>query len=660
MTRAFSHLAKPLTIGAVTLKNRFAMAPMDTGFEIAPDGSFSDEGIDYFARRAEGGFALLFCGGLNTDNRVEALRLGPSLLDDPEAFVASGRLMNKCLRAYGCEMFPQLSFGLGRNVPGLLAPSELPVLGRTGLTSPAMTTDQVYERIAEMVEAARIVRRAGFLGVDVHALHWGHLMDEFGMAITNRRDDEFGGMLENRYRVARLVVEGIKEACGQNFAVTMRLGVKSYLAGLNRASFDDADEAGRTLEEAVEVARMLEAWGYDALSIDTGTCDSMYWACPPSYVPRGYMDGMAARVKAAVSIPVIVASRMGTPQACEAAVAEGKYDAVALGRPSLADPDLPNKVFAGHPEQVRPCLGCNQGCIHGYAVSGRVGCAVNPEVGHECGAAPVPTARRVAVVGGGVAGMEAALAARARGAEVTLFEATDHLGGNLVPAGAHEFKREVQDLCWWYARRVAESGIRVRYRTKATADDILATGTDAAILAVGSVPVMPRSIAGIDHPKALSSIDAIAREDELGQRVAVVGGGLVGCELALDLAQKGREVTVVEALPHLLSASAGGGVPAMNRAYLLDAFSHFGVRVLTGTSLAEVSDEGAVVEDVGTHERTLLEADSVVVAVGFRPLASLADELRKRGLDVWEVGDGRSVGNIMTAVHEARAAANEL
>jgi len=655
----FSHLAEPLRIGPVTLKNRFVMAPMDTGFELNPNGSFSQAGIDYFARRAEGGFALLFSSGLNTDVEVEEFQISPGPLTAPETFIASGRILNERLRAHGCEMFPQLSFGLGRNAPGLKAPSELPVLHRPDVVSPAMTRADILTRVDEMVRAARIVQEAGFRGVDIHALHWGHLMDEFALTLMNHRADEFGGTLENRLRIPMLVVRGIKEACGEDFVVTMRLAVKSFIRDFGVASFDGSGEVGRTPHEAAAVARMLESFGYDALSLDTGTCDSMYWACPPSYVPRGYMDELVAEVKQAVSVPVIVAGRVPGPARCDDAIARGLYDGVGFGRPSLADPDLPNKVLAGRVEDVRPCLGCNQGCIHGYATNGRVGCAVNPEVGHEYEATPARTNMRVAVVGGGVAGMEASLAAAARGAQVTLFEASDHLGGNLIPAGSHKFKHEVLELSDWYVRRVEASEVRVRLGEAATAADITALHPDAAILAVGSTPAMPRAIPGIEHPNTYSSLAAIAHEEELGRRVAVIGGGLVGCELALDLAQKERRVTVVEALPTLLSA-APGGVPAMNASYLLDAFEHYGVQVRCSTSLAEINDAGAVVEDRETGERSQLEADSVVIAVGFRSLPSLAEELTTRGVPVTEVGDGRQVGNIMSAIHEARAAANAL
>ncbi|MBO7674144.1 MAG: FAD-dependent oxidoreductase, partial [Atopobiaceae bacterium] len=450
----------------------------------------------------------------------------------------------------------------------------------------------------------------------------------------------------------------IAEACGPDVPVTIRLGLRTGIKGLGQASYslDEAEEAGRTLAEAVEIAKLLESYGYDGLSVDTGTLDSYYWACPPSYIERGYMVELAQAIhEAGVKIPVICGSRMNGVDIAEQAIADGKIDAIALGRPSIADPDLPRKVVAGVPEAIRPCIGCNQACIHRYGQIGVVNCAVNPLMGRPESYAPQRTLvpRKVAVVGGGVAGMEAARTAAMRGHDVTLFEKSDVLGGNLLTAGFHSFKREVSELNAWYQRELVQTGVDVRMGEEATSEKVAELGADAVVVAAGSVPVMPRSIPGIDHARAMSCNEALTQEGhaKVGQSVVVVGGGLVGCEMALDYCRDGREVTIVEALPDILSA--GPSVPSMNANYLRDGFAYHGATVLTNTRLAAITDEGAEVLDAATGEKRTLAADTVVLALGFRPAASHASDFAAPGVDVYEIGDGRQVGNIMTAIWEA-------
>ena len=662
MSAQFPQLSSPFTIGKTTIKNRFAVAPMDPGFDVAPDGSFTQMGIDYYVRRAAGGFGLIYTGGMGIDTDFE--KFAPSVLDNPAAFVRTGQEINARIAAYGTKMFVQLAFGLGRNA-GLSAPSELTIMWDPSRKTRALTAEDIETKMANFVEAAKLVQQAGFAGIDVHAIHWGHLLDEFALSIMNHRTDEYGGSLENRLRIPRELRRRIAEACGPDFPVTIRLGLRTGIKGLGQASYslDESEEAGRTLAEAVEIAKLLESYGYDGLSVDTGTLDSYYWACPPSYIERGYMVELAAAVKAAgVKIPVICGSRMNDVSIAEAAIAEGRLDVIALGRPSIADPDLPRKVVAGTPEAIRPCIGCNQACIHRYGQIGVVNCAVNPLMGRPESYAPqrALAPRTVAVVGGGVAGMEAARTAALRGHRVVLFEKSDVLGGNLRTAGFHSFKREVSELNDWYQRELLQAGVEVRLGEEATPQKVAELGATAVVVAAGSVPVMPRSIPGIDAPKAMSCNEALteAGHAKVGQRVVVVGGGLVGCEMALDYCRDGRKVTIVEALPDILSA--GPSVPSMNASYLRDGFAYHGAQILTSTRLAAITDEGAVVEDAETGEKRTLEADTVVLALGFHPAPLDASGYQAPGVDVYQIGDGRQVGNIMSAIWEAYEVARSL
>lgn len=656
----FPALTSPFKIGSVTIKNRFVMAPVTTGSYLNPDGSFSPAGIEYFVRRAQGGMGLLQTGALNTDAEVDPYSaLGGTFRTAPDAFIASSDAMLTRTRAYGARFFVQLTLGLGRNYPGLYGPSANPVFGAPDQLTPELTVDQINRKVDQLVEAAGIVKRAGFDGIEVHSIHWGYLLDQFTSALTNRRTDEYGGSLENRLRVSREIVEGIKQTCGDDFPVTMRLGLKSYVKGFMQASFDGSDEAYRTLEEGVRICQLLESYGYDALDVDTGTYDSFYYACPPMYLKRGYMVELAEKAKGVVSVPVIVGSRMGDVHVDEEAIAAGKFDAVALGRPMLADPDLPRKVEAGRPDKIRPCIACNQGCLARLFAQLPAGCAVNPEVCRDASYAvtAAPQKRRVVVVGGGVAGMEAARTARRRGHEVTLLERTDELGGHLLTGGAHDFKVEVRELNAWYQGELDDLGVDVRTGVEATPKLVDSLAPDAVVLAVGSAPVTP-AIEGADNPKCVGCVDALRDESKLGQHVVIVGGGLVGCEMALDLINKGRDVEIVEALPDILSS--GIAVPLPNSMYLRDAFAAHGTPLHTGKRIAAVSDEGAVIEDAQTGARDTLPADSVVIAVGFRPQPSMASELMGRGYEVYEIGDGRQVGNILTAIWDAYEVAHTL
>lgn len=573
--KAYPNLSKPITIGSEKIKNRMFMAPMDTGFGNNAWGGFTPEGVEYFVRRAEGGYGLLFSGGTTTDCKVYS---PDCLLNHADEFIRVGRELNERIGIYGCKMFMQLSFGVGRNA-GLKTPSPLPALGNPSVTTQALTIDEIHTLIEEMGQAAKLCKEAGYAGVDIHALHWGHLLDSFALSFMNHREDEYGGSLENRMRVVKEIREAIAKECGWDYPVTIRFAVKSFMKDFDKASFDGSEEVGRTLEEAIEIAKLIEKYGYDGLSTDAGTLDAFYYAMPPSYVPMGYTLEYVKEIRKYVKLPILCGSRMADFDMTEKAIADGIIDAAVIGRQAIADPDSAKKIVAGKPEEVRTCIGCNQGCIWGYFCTGKVSCAVNPEVGHEKDwrVTKAPIKKKVVVVGGGVAGMEAARTAFMRGHDVTLYEKSGVLGGNLVPAGAHDFKREVNGLNEYYKHQMEKLSIDVKLNTEVNTEMIRNMNADAIILAVGSVPVMPR-IDGIDHPKTVSGVDALLEKKTIGDKVIIVGGGLVGCEIAYGYAKEGKDVTIVEALDEIMKTN---NVPAMNKIMLLDAFEYYGTKVLT-------------------------------------------------------------------------------
>jgi 2-enoate reductase len=648
----------PIKVAGVTLDNRFVVAPMSMGSFYGEDGGFNDQAAQYFATRAKGGFGLIITGAIGTDYKVDPysatgpipLQVGKPWLEDAKKFVDT-------IHKAGAKVFAQLTLGLGRNYPGLPAPSECIVYGTTDVKSPALTKDQIKTKIQLFVETSKICKQAGFDGIEVHAMHWGYLLDQFAMSFFNHRTDEYGGSLENRLRCAREIVEGVHKVCGRDYPVGMRLGLQTYIKDNNKATLDGSEEVGRTLEEGVEISRLLESYGYDFLDVDTGTYDSFYYAEPPMYVPQSYMIDIAAKAKAVVKIPVFAGGRMQNYDDDATAIKDGKIDGVTLGRPSLADPEYPNKIYAGTPEKIRPCLGCNLGCFD-RVVGGHGGwgsCAINPQSCRESidGLKPGNGYKKIVVVGGGVAGMEAARTATLRGYDVTLFEKSNRLGGHLIEAGAHSFKSEVKKLNVWYQRELKELGVDTRMSTEATVEAVKNLHPDAIILATGSVVNQP-NIPGLE--KSVVSLDAINHPEKIGKKVVVVGGGLVGCEIAMDEAVKGKDVTVVEALDKILSA--GIPAPTPNAQMIGDIFEKYNVKVLTNHKLVEVKDGAVVLDNNG--KKVQVEADTVVSAIGFKPAPSLKPQFESLNVPIYEIGDAVKAATIMNAVWEGYDVASKL
>lgn len=651
-------LGTPFQIGNLQIKNRFCMAPLGGGQHFRPEGGYTDEAIQYYAERAKGGFGLIFTGAIATDCKVDPYTgIGPAILQNPDAFKFRAAELNERANTWGAKIFAQLTMGLGRNYPRLPAPSRLPVYGHPGDFSPVLSTGDIRLKIDQLVKSAKIAQDSGFAGVEVHSIHWGYLLDQFALAMINKREDEYGGNLENRLRAAREIIQGIKANCGEAYPVSMRLGLKTFIKDFGQATLSGDNEKGRTIEEGVRIAQLLASWGYDALSVDTGTYDSFYYACPPMYMPKGFAVDLAAQAKAAVSIPILAGGRMNSLAVMETAVQEGKADAIVLGRAALADPDLPNKILTGHPECIRPCIACNQGCLTRLQLGKQPSCAVNPAAMREIRFAlkPCLQPQKIAVIGGGPAGMEAARTAALRGHEVTLYEKRSELGGNLIPAGAHAFKTEIRELSAWYRHELSRLPVAIHLHTEASAETICSAGTDTIILATGSVPVHPH-VPGSYGANVLGCLEAIAAPEKLGQKVCVVGAGLVGCEIALDAAMAGKEVTIVEKLPHILAAGFPSPIP--NAQMLGDLLAAYDVRILTGHALAAIEEGKALVQgEKGMEE---IWTDTVVMAAGFKPAPSLYEELAGCGAVIYKIGDARRPSNILQAIWDGYELANNL
>lgn len=658
--KRFEHILSPINIGTVEIKNRFCMGPMGLPQAFGPRREFTDDAIEFFVERAKGGFGMIIQGAQQADDVVDP-EIGASPLGfkyEPGLYRKQLLKMNERVEAYGTKVFAQISAGLGRNYPGFRAPSAVECYQFSDQKGIEMTKDEIRKKVDAVVALAKIEQNCGYSGVEIHAMHWGYLLDEFAMSIMNHRQDEYGGSLENRMRMAKEIITGIKQECGDNFPVLMRLGLKSYIKGLNQASFDGSDEAGRTIEEGIAICKLLEQYGCGAIDMDMGIYDSFYYACPPSYIPQGYAVDLYAQAKKEIQIPVLAGSRMQDVLIAEDAIAAGKIDGVVLTRPGLADPDLPKKVRLGKPEKIRPCIACCQCFARGLDDDQVVTCAVNPEAFKEREKPCVTTSpKKVMIVGAGAAGMQAALTAKECGHQPEIYEKSDKCGGLMISAGAQGMKKEIRDLIAWYEGELKDRGIPVHFNTEVTADLVKKVAPDALIFSANAAPVRLKFIPGTDKPFVYDCVQALSEGTEYGKKVVVIGGGHVGCEVATELAiNRGKDVTIIEMADALMSVRP---VPTPVKKCLIDMTQYYGIDVRLSTCLQEVKD-GAIVVKNSAGETETIKADHVVIAAGFKSKGSFFHDLDESGVEVYEIGNGSPTANILESTREAYEIATHL
>jgi 2-enoate reductase len=634
------------------------MAPINNCTQMdLPTGAINQRCVDFYLSRAQGGIGLIITGAFKVENKIEVcmdLRGGIMkwVLISPSCMPMIDELA-KHVQALGTKLIVQISAGPGRVTrrdvieSGVqpVSASASPCFFSPDTICRPLETEEVERIVQAFGHAAELLAQAGVDGVEIHG-HEGYLLDQFSTALWNKRTDKYGGDLAGRLTLASEILEIIKNRVGKEFPVLYRFGVKQFVRGSGICGYaKEQSELGRDLDEAREMAGLLEQMGYDALDLDVGVYESAYRGHPPQYLPPAFSLDLIRQVKESVQIPVLAAGKLGNPDVALDAILKKKTDVILLGRSLMADPGWPLKVQAGLVEDIRPCIGCDEACRPKPNLK-PISCSVNPACNRERSMALdlTRTRKKVWVVGGGIAGMEVARVVSLRGHHVTLIEKTDRLGGHLIEASVPCFKYAIKELLDWYLQQINRLPIEICLNQNASRDLLQQQSPDVVVIATGSSP-SSLNIVGTEKQNVSYCTDTLRGIVPTGKRVAVVGGGSEGCETALWLARQGKNVTIIEQLPNLLD-----GVWWTHRALLRDLLSDECVQVLTGTTVREVSDDGVLLDD--TQPRSM-PFDTIVLAVGMKSNHELFDSLVGSSFERYIIGDAVLPRKIHHAIWEA-------
>lgn len=633
------------------------MAPMAMG-QLDDHWAYKQESIDHFTERARGGTGLIITGANFIENRIEKHRKAsfPCPLEDPQSYMTQLKKMSDNIHAYNSKLFVQLTAGLGRSaIPAMIldntfvAPSATTNRWDPSIQHRALTTEEIYELIKDFATCAMLAKMGGADGIEVHAVHEGYLLDNFTMEYFNQREDEFGGDLMGQLRFPLAILQAVKQACGKDFPVILRFSLKSFIRAERHGILpgESYPELGRDIEEGLQFAKILTEAGYDALNVDAGSYDAWYWAHPPFFQDRGLYLPFAEKVKKVVKVPVLTAGRMGYPQLVAEALQEGKCDMVVLGRPLLADPEFVNKMRQGNIQDIRPCLSCHDGCFNRAHSMRLMSCAVNPQCNREKEAAfcKAEHTKSCLVIGGGPAGMEAARVLALRGHTVTLVEKEKQLGGMYRWASVPEFKDDGKLLISWYEHQMERLKVQVELNSDVQAQDPRIEAADVVICATGSHAFLP-PIKGIEY--GVTAVDVLKGAVTAKKEATIIGGGLVGCELAIWLSQHGKSVRIIEMADTLMST----GAPAdMNKQMILELLEHHQVEIRLQTKLQEIREHEIVVETQGAIQE--LASDCTILALGYRSNRSLYDQILLKAKDIYNIGDSSHPKDIMEGIWDA-------
>ncbi len=642
----YRKLCEPGHIGNLEIRNRIVMAPMGTLLGM-PDGHVSDHQIAYYAERARGGTGLIVTEILAVEPELGKAVAVQTRADDDRFIPGLGRLA-AAAQTYGARIFGQLHHAgcqSNSNICGgkqIVAPSAI-ASQAVGETPRALSTEDVRDLVQNFIAAAVRCQTAGFDGVELHGAH-GYLINQFSSPHTNQREDAYGGSFENRMRFFTEILEGVKQACGQDFPV------------MARYSADEFVEGGLTLDDGIAIGQHLAEHGADALHVSCGTYESMPTLLEPITYEQGWRVYLAEAIKAKVDIPVVTVGVIRQPAFAEEVLSSGKADFIALGRSLLADPEWAHKATAGLDAQIRPCISCLY-CVDRIFAPNHIACAVNARTGRES-EFPLPphdgAVEDVAIIGGGPAGMEAACVLARRGFRPVIYEKRNALGGELIQGCRPPGKDAIQWYRDYLVLQVKSLGIETRLGADITPEQVKETNPYAVLLAMGAEPIVPDTIPGIPGERVITALEALEDHPSMNtdHKIAVVGGGLTGCEIADMYASRGMSVNVIEQLSDIAP-----NTNQINRLGIQKRLQEAGVHIRTGQRLSQVRDGAIELEDVASGEKETQDADWVVLSLGLTPPRSQIKQWRDAFPQARIVGDAVEPRRVAEAIRESFDAA---
>lgn len=681
MEKKYEALFTPMQVGGVTIKNRFVHAPMEgtAPIEWMTGYKFNEHARQYLVDKAKNEVGLIIPGIITVKSAIGGKWLHKS---KKKFFNELKELMDE-IHSYDSKLFIQLGAGFGRvmlmidMLSGLLdkpllakllkvdritaSPSELPNVWDPKRKCPEITVKEIEEIVEGYAKSAAILKEAGVDGIEIHAIHEGYLLDQFTIKNTNHRTDQYGGSLENRARFVTDIIKAIKKECGEDFPVIVRYSVTSKMRGFNKGALpgERFEEFGRDYDESIKLAKLLEEAGADALDADNGSYDAWYWAHPPMYMPLACNLEDAKFIKKHVNIPVFCAGRMEDPNMSVEVIEKGELDGISIGRQFLADTTYCKKVKEGNIADIRPCLACHNACFangqkpEGGATSAPWGngkCAINPCTlnEHERALKPLAKKKKIAVIGGGIAGMEFARVATLRGHDVTIYEKSNELGGVFIAAAAPDFKEKDKMLIKWYEKQMKDLNVKIEFNHEVTKEELESLEADEIIYAVGATR-RTLTVDGAPVETAIDAIDYLRKTAKVGENIAIIGGGLTGCEIAYDAVLNGKKPIIIEMQENILNVPT---LCAANSNMLREIIRYYEIPVYTSAKLVKVTENEVTIEVEGKEK--IFQVDTIVKSIGYNP----TQEEDKPNFHV--IGDAQKVGNLMNVIWTAYDLANTL